>query len=156
MKNNSIFVVSTPKTIYAILAVAAIFFATCMVYRTTSKHETGYQIPANYCTAKSVIVFGETGGDSLFCTHISFFHSQMPKTMKNARTVNNSSCTATFTHETSQSFYSNYLHEMQLKNRAYAFIIDSGLITEFTEFSHTYNHSGDNSSARIALILKGH
>lgn len=144
MKNNSIFVVSTPKTIYAILAVAAIFFATCMVCRTTSKHETGYQIPANYCTAKSVIVFGETGGDSLFCTHISFFHSQMPKTMKNARTVNNSSCTATFT------------HEMQLKNRAYAFIIDSGLITEFTEFSHTYNHSGDNSSARIALILKGH
>lgn len=73
------FAVSSPKTIISIFAVAAIFYAPY----SAQAGIYGYQIPANCCTVRSVIVFGETGGDSLSCMYISNFHSQMPKTMKN-------------------------------------------------------------------------
>lgn len=78
-KNLPTFVASSPKTLISIFAVAAIFYAPY----SAQAGIYGYQIPANCCTVKSVIVFGETGGDSLSYIHISNFHSQMPKTMKN-------------------------------------------------------------------------
>lgn len=151
MKNNSYICGVHAKNILTLLGAG--FFISVLL---GMHRNLGLSIPIGFCTVRSEIVLGGTGvAQPFFCASYYNF-SFMPRTMKDCKAGNNSTRTATFTHETSQSFYSNYLHEMQLKNRAYAFIIDRRLITEFTEFSHTYNHSGDNSSARIALILKDH
>lgn len=137
MKENSIFVVFTPRTFYAILVVVAISFATCMVYRTASKQETGYQILADCCTAKSVIVLGGTGGDSLFYIYMLFFHSQMPRTMKDCNNAQGA-FNATSAHETRKSLYSKFRIEHRAKNIAYLFIASRGLIPEFYRFLCEY------------------
>ena len=70
------------------------------------------------CTAKSVIVFGETGGDSLsFFIHPYF--SFMPKTMKIALEVKHSSHTCTPTERNTVS-RAAFLTEKNAKNKAYA------------------------------------
>jgi hypothetical protein len=93
MKNkNCIFAASIPQTIFLAFVCVAIFIAT---YSAVNAANIGYQFPVDCCTAKSVIVCGRTGGDSLSFINTLIFHSQMPQTMKNASKVNNSTLTST-------------------------------------------------------------
>lgn len=55
--------------------------------------------------------------------------------------------------DTRESLYSKLLIEKAAKNRAYAFILSSGLLDEFVEFSRNYEDEADTVDARHALIL---
>lgn len=133
MNNTDTFVASSPKTIItAFVSVAFFVAAITALYAATS---IGCQIPMDCCTAKSVIVFGETGGDSLsFFIHPYF--SFMPKTMKIAFEVKHSSHTCTPTERNTVS-RAAFQIEKNAKNKAYAFILQHGLLEDFERFVRT-------------------
>lgn len=148
MKNWSIFAVSSPKTTLASLGVE-IFISTVIGRRTS-----GLPIPNDFCTERSEIVFGEMGIARPFFRALYFNFLFMPKTTKNCGTVNYSTRTSTSAHDTSKSLHSKFLIEKNAKNKAYAFILSSGLLSEFTEFSRAYSGECQSTSSRLELTLK--
>lgn len=135
----------------------------CSIFFTVTAYAVnirGYQIPVNYCTVKSVIVLGGTGGDShsFFDLLMYNFHSQMPRTMKITRGAKYSNTTSTPTeseisiikqlhsgnregliknlyNRSIQQLINDFIIEMDAKNKAYYFILESGLFNEFSNYS---------------------
>jgi hypothetical protein len=99
LKTFTTFVLSQTKRLYYSYLGVAIFIAT---NKGTYAITTGYCLPVDCCTIKSVIVCGRTGGNSLFCIDILIFHPQMslPQTMKDCSTAKYSNDAATSPHET--------------------------------------------------------
>lgn len=119
----------------------------------------GYQIPVDCYTARYAIGFGESGGDSLSYIYLrtNNFHSQMPKPMKITPSAKHSSTTSTLTeseisaiqnsHKENrnsliQGLYNrsinqlinDFITEMDAKNKAYYFILENGLLNEFSNY----------------------
>ncbi|MCL2651557.1 MAG: hypothetical protein FWD60_11110 [Candidatus Azobacteroides sp.] len=93
MKNKSIiFAASKPNSILLTSKVVAFFIAA----------NIGLSTLADCCTLRSVIEFGDLGGDSLSYTLI--FHSQMPNSMKDYSGVKHSNAAVTSAHETGKIF----------------------------------------------------
>ena len=104
------------------------------------------------CTAKSVIVFGETGGDSLsFFIHPYF--SFMPKTMKIALEVKHSSRTCTPTERNTVS-RAAFLTEKNAKNKAYAFILQHGLLEDFRHFINSLPDGTDPHGLCVDILTR--
>ena len=159
LKNFSNFAASSPKTIFSILACAAVLIA---AYSANCAANIGYHSLVSCCTAKSVIVFGETGGDSLFYINTLIFQSQMPKTMKIQSGAKYSNAAMTSAYESGSDAtqklqvspdtvcFSDLVAEMQkhfdieknAKNKAYAFILACGLFSQFAKFCQ-HCHSDD-------------
>lgn len=122
---------------------------------------TGLSNPVNYCTVKSVIEFGDLGGDSLsYFSLLTFnFHSQMPNSMKITRGAKRSNTTSTSVeneiptqqiqqlhnqkreslikglyNRSIQQLINDFIIEMDAKNKAYCFILESGLFNEFSNY----------------------
>ncbi len=169
MKNWCIFVASRQKTMIALLGVG-IFIST-----STGRPIYGLPIPNGFCTVRSEIVFAEIRDSAALFLYPYFNFSYMAKTMKNCGTVNHSTRTSTCAHDTSiatvklpvSNPYSipcfedfidearkRFEAEKNAKNKAYAFILSRGLLSEFTEYSRAY--SGDNQSieSRLETMLK--
>ncbi|GIM49438.1 hypothetical protein [Capnocytophaga stomatis] len=119
----------------------------------------GYQIPVDCYTTRCAIGFGESGGDSLSYIYLrtNNFHSQMPKPMKITRGVKHSSTKSTLTeseisaiqnshkenrenlikglyNRSIQQLINDFIIEMDAKNKAYYFILESGLFNEFSNY----------------------
>lgn len=150
MNNTGTFAASSPKTIITTSVSVAFFVAAITaLYATTS---IGCQIPMDCCTAKSVIVFGETGGDSLsFFIHPYF--SFMPKTMKIALEVKHSSHTCTPTERNTVS-RAAFLTEKNAKNKAYAFILQHGLLEDFRHFINSLPDGTDPHGLCVDALIK--
>ena len=67
---------------------------------------------------------------------------------------NHSTHKATYAHETSESLYAKFLIEKEAKNKVYAYILSSGLLSDFAEFSRHYKGEANSVTGRIALISK--
>ncbi|MFJ1426999.1 hypothetical protein ACILD6_00155 [Capnocytophaga canimorsus] len=121
----------------------------------------GYQIPYLLHCNKSLKVFGETGGDSLsYFSLLTFnFHRQMPKTVKITRGAKRSNTASTSVaneiptqqiqqlhnqnreslirglyNRSIQQLIHDFIIEMDAKNKAYYFILESGLFNEFSNY----------------------
>lgn len=119
----------------------------------------GYQIPVDCYTTRCAIGFGESGGDSLSYIYLrtNNFHSQMPKPMKITRGAKHSSTKSTLTeseisaiqnshkenlnsliqglyNRSIQQLINDFIIEMDAKNKAYYFILESGLFNEFSNY----------------------
>ena len=169
MKNWSIFAVSSPKTFINALG---------RYFHFTASGEHRYQglaIPDDYRTQRRGKVFGEIGDSTALFLYPYFNFSFMPKTMKNCGTVNHSTRTSTSAHDTSiatiQLPVSNpysipcfedfideackrFEAEKNAKNKAYAFIISRGLLSEFTEYSRTCSGECQSIESKFEMILK--
>ena len=150
-----------PRTI-SIFSVAMFFIATYPAQAVN----IGYQILADRCTEKSVVVLGRTGGDSLsFLTNNSIFCTQMPRTTKNCSDAKYSNVNTRATCESGMSNATLALQvsnpygivcftdlstemqkyfdvEMNAKNKAYSYITSKGLLNDFAAWSRE-NRSDD-------------
>jgi len=172
MKNKvSIFVASKPNSILLTSKVVAIFFAANLWLSTL----------ADCCTLRSVIEFGDLGGDSLFYTLI--FHSQMPNSMKSESKVNNSNRTFTqakrnaadlsnyqlslfnkvklqflksnaFYDKLTKFFGKDFETEKNAKNEAYFFILSHGLYNQFVDYCKNYHSSNPHKDCVDYLLSK--
>lgn len=136
----------------------------------------GLPISRDFCTAKYGNVLGRTGDSAaLFpCIYYNFSYA-MTKNVKNCGTANHSTRTSTSAHDTSiatiqlpvSNPYSipcfedfidearrHFEVEMNAKNKAYAFILSRGLLSEFTEFSRAYSGDCQSIESRLEIILK--
>lgn len=150
------FATSTPNSFFSDESRLQYFFYCERVF--VCKY-TGLSNPVNYCTVKSVIEFGDLGGDSLSYIYLrtNNFHSQMPNSMKITRGVKHSSTTSTLTeseisaiqnshkenrenlikglyNRSIQQLINDFIIEMDAKNKAYYFILESGLFNEFSNY----------------------
>lgn len=171
MKNWSIFVASRQKTLYAVWVVGIIISASI------GRRILGLPIPCDFCTQQRGNVFAETKGIArpFFCALYSNFSFAMAKTMKNCGTVNHSTRTSTSAHDTSIAIiqlpvsnpysipcFEDFIDEARkrfeaeknAKNKAYAFILSRGLLSEFTEYSRAYSRENQSFESRLEMILK--
>lgn len=148
MKNNSYICGVFAKGII-LIAVAGISFST------TGKHRNyGLPISCDFCTATVGNVFGETEVVQPFLHTYNYnFSFAMPKTARNCKGVQGMPV-ATYSHETGQSLHSRFLIEKNAKNKAYAFILSSGILSEFAAFSRTYKGEANTLEGCLSLILK--
>lgn len=149
MKKNSIFVASyISSRIMFCLLVAGIFY-TCA---TTIQGS----VPPCRCLMARLLCWsvGQRERQSPFLflpVKHSLKMSKTPAECLNGKGMPNSNRRA---HDTSKSIYSKFLIEKNAKNKCYAFILSRGLLSEFTEFSRTYQNEGESLSGRIALTSK--
>lgn len=120
----------------------------------TGRRKYGLPIPDGFCTARLEIDFAELGDSAALFLYKYYNFSFMAKSMKNCTMGNNSTHFATSAHETSESLYSKFQVEKYGKNKAYAFILSSGLLSEFAAFSDAYDGIGDTAEGRLSLILE--
>ena len=161
MKRFCIFAAFLPRTILLLCEVAVFFIAANSAVFAAN---IGYHYPVDYCASRSVIVLGRMGGDSLsYLFNNLIFCSPMPRATENASMAKHSTRTRTSAYESGTSnatltlqvsnphsivCFSDLAVEMQkhfdveknAKNKAYAFILSCGLLTQFDEFCR-FNHS---------------
>ena len=143
----------------------------------SGKHRNGLSVPDGFCTVRSEIVFGETGDKAalFMCLYHSF--SFMPKTMSNCDLGNNSTRKAAprraksasvvtvelpiisnpYSIPTFLDFIAEAVRRFEIeknaKNEAYAFILSSGHLDDYIEFSRTYKGEGDTIEGRVELAI---
>lgn len=53
-----------------------------------------------------------------------------------------------------EALYEKFLTEKRAKNKAYAFILSYGLLSEYAAFSRLYENEAENLDGRIRLVLQ--
>lgn len=59
-----------------------------------------------------------------------------------------------YAHDTGKSIHTKFQFEKNAKNKAYAFILSRGILSEFIEFSHAYSGECKSIESRLEMILK--
>ena len=114
-KNNGMFASFIAKNDNQINAGDSIFYVNTV--SADAENIQGYQIPLSYCTAKSVIVLGGTGGDSLSYIQLTNnFRSTMPRTTKITERVNKSNSICTLSSAKTASSISEILPKVEKIN----------------------------------------
>ena len=161
LKKNSMFASFIAKNDNQIKAGGSIFYFNTV--SADAENIQGYQIPSSYCTAKSVIVLGGTGGDSLSYIQLTNnFRSTMPRTTKITERVNKSNSirtphsAKTFSDFTFQDVLTDlearFSVEKNAKNKAYAFILAMGLLEEFKTFTGVTQDIEDKHDLALSFI----
>ncbi|MFK8283513.1 hypothetical protein [Capnocytophaga canis] len=148
---------ATPRIFISITDVVSLHTANSSLYANIQ----GYQIPILLHCNSLVKVLGGTGGDSLsYFNLLPFnFHRQMPRTVKITRGAKRSNTTSTSVeneiptqqiqqlhnqnreslikglyNRSIQQLINDFIIEMDAKNKAYYFILESGLFNEFSNY----------------------
>lgn len=141
-KNSSMFAVFKTKNI-AIIAFVVFFYCYNLGYQTL--------VGLSQCELDRCSWSNKKEGDSLSYFQYFDFSTTMTKNEKDASTANNSSHTRTPARRKTVKSYKAFETEKNAKNQAYAFILSSGLLSQFADFSRTYE---SNPGSGIELILK--
>lgn len=147
MKNYSKFAPSSPKTDLYSTTCGGYFYGYFGASFCKDKRLSIHNGLPHSCCNLSLARCGEIASPIL---HTSIFH-YMPKTMKNAGSVNNSSVQAR-PDGTKSVTLEAFSIEMNAKNKAYRFILSNGLFDQYVEFNRKHP-SGDPHADCLAAIL---
>lgn len=131
------------------LFVAGIFYALSLHIHGSDTPVRSINVPA----AVSKVTVSGIGRDRFFVSVQQTFSGMTAfwKKCLNGKITPNSNRSV---HDTSESLYSKFLIEMSAKNKAYAFILSRGLLSEFTEFSRACFGECQSVESKVELNLK--
>ena len=129
------------------LFVAGIFYALTL-------HIHGFVPPCGALMRPQPLWCRTTGKAEPFFISAQQTFSVMSNTREKCLNGENTPWTNRSAHDTSESLYSKFLIEMNAKNKAYAFILSRGLLSEFTEFSRACFGECQSVESKVELNLK--
>jgi hypothetical protein len=150
MKKSSIFAASLPKTNLHSTICGSYFYGCTDAALSKDIRLSIHNGLLHSCCNLSL---ARCGGVAFSILYTLIFH-YMPKTMKNASKVNNSSHTSTPA-ERNTVPYSKFLIEKDAKNEAYYFILSNGLFDRFKEFCKNYHSDNHHRDCLNVLSTKG-